>query len=83
LEGLGYSAYTRIVPLQVVGDLMGGTVRLAWRKLRPSIEEERRPTGSAKPLNGSNGSPPRWTDICRGRPIWKSGRRKPISLGNP
>ncbi len=48
LEGLGYSVYARLVPLQVVGDLMGGTVRLAWRKLRPYIEEERRRTGSQK-----------------------------------
>ena len=48
LEGLGYSVYARIVPLRVVGDLCGGTVRLAWRKLRPYIEEERRRSGSQK-----------------------------------
>ena len=48
LEGLGYSVYARIVPLRVVGDLMGGTVRLAWRKLQPFIEEERRRSGSRK-----------------------------------
>ena len=48
LEGLGYSVYARIVPLRVVGDLMGGTVRLAWRKLRPYIEDERRRSGSQK-----------------------------------
>jgi len=48
LEGLGYSVYARLIPLQVVGDLMGGTVRLAWRKLHPYIEEERRRTGSQK-----------------------------------
>lgn len=48
LEGLGYSVYARIVPLQVVADLVGGTVRLAWRKLRPYIEEERRRSGSQK-----------------------------------
>lgn len=48
LEGLGYSVYARIVPLQVVGDLMGGTVRLAWRKVRPYVEEERRRSGSQK-----------------------------------
>ena len=40
--------YARIVPLQVVGDLMGGTVRLAWRKVRPYVEEERRRSGSQK-----------------------------------
>jgi hypothetical protein len=48
LEGLGYSVYARVVPLRVIGDLMGGTIRLAWRKLRPYIEEERRRTGSRK-----------------------------------
>src|SRR5438132_4127731 len=48
LEGLGYSVYARIVPLRVVADLMGGIVRLAWRKLRPYVEEERRRTGSQK-----------------------------------
>lgn len=48
LEGIGYSVYARIVPLRVVADLVGGTVRLAWRKLRPYIEEERRRSGSQK-----------------------------------
>jgi len=48
LEGLGYSVYARIVPLRVVGDLLGGTVRLAWRKVRPYVEEERRRSGSQK-----------------------------------
>lgn len=48
LEGLGYSVYARLIPLQVVADLMGGTVRPAWRKLRPYIEEERRRSGSQK-----------------------------------
>ncbi len=48
LEGLGYSVYARIVPLQVVADLVGGTVRLAWRKLQPYVEEERRRSGSQK-----------------------------------
>jgi len=48
LEGLGYSVYARLVPLQVVADLMGGTVRLAWRNLRPYVEEERRRNGSQK-----------------------------------
>ena len=48
LEGLGYSVYARVVPLQVCADLVGGTVRLAWRKLRPYAEEERRRSGSQK-----------------------------------
>ena len=48
LEGLGYSVYARIVPLHVVGDLLGGTARLAWRKAQPYVEEERRRSGSQK-----------------------------------
>ncbi len=48
LEGLGYSVYARIVPLHVAGDLVGGTARLAWKKLRQYIEEERRRSGSQK-----------------------------------
>ena len=48
LEGLGYSVYARIVPLRVAADLVGGTVRLAWRKLEPYIKEERRRSGSQK-----------------------------------
>jgi len=48
LEGIGYSVYARIVPLSVVADLVGGTARLAWRKLRPYVEEERRRSGSQK-----------------------------------
>ena len=31
--GPWYSVYARIVPLRVVADLVGCTVRLAWRKL--------------------------------------------------
>ena len=48
LEGLGYSVYARLLPLHVVADLMGGTVRLAWRKVQPYVEEERRRSGSQK-----------------------------------
>lgn len=48
LEGLGYSVFARIIPLRVVDDLLGGVVRVAWRNLWPSIEEQRRQSGSAK-----------------------------------
>src|SRR5438105_13385532 len=34
LETLGYSVYRHIVPLLVVDDLIGGTVRIAFRKMR-------------------------------------------------
>ena len=48
LEGLGYAVFTRMIPLNVVDELMGGTVRVAWRKLRSYVEYERERAGSEK-----------------------------------
>jgi hypothetical protein len=48
MEGIGYSVFARIVPLSVADDLIGGTARVAWRKLRPFIEFERERAGSQK-----------------------------------
>ena len=48
LEALGYAVFKRIVPLHTVDELMGGTVRVAWRKLQPYAEYERARTGSQK-----------------------------------
>ena len=48
LEAIGYSVFARIVPLRVVEDLIGGTIRVAWKKTRPFIEYERQRAGSAK-----------------------------------
>jgi hypothetical protein len=36
------------VPLNVVDELLGGTVRLAWRKLHDHVEYERERAGSQK-----------------------------------
>ena len=48
LETLGYSVYRHIVPLLVVDDLIGGTVRIAFRKMRGYIEYDRARVGSQK-----------------------------------
>ncbi|MEO7723401.1 MAG: hypothetical protein ABIU29_01745 [Chthoniobacterales bacterium] len=48
MEGLGYSVFARIVPLSVADDLIGGMARIAWRKFRPFVEDERRRTGTEK-----------------------------------
>jgi hypothetical protein len=48
LESLGYAVYARMVPLTVVDELLGGTVRVAWRKLRGYVEFERERAGSQK-----------------------------------
>ena len=38
LESLGYAVFARMVPLNVVDELLGGTLRVAWRKLRGYVE---------------------------------------------
>ncbi len=48
MEGIGYSVFARIVPLSVADDLVGGMARVAWRKFRPFVEEERVRTGTEK-----------------------------------
>lgn len=50
LEAIGYSVYARIVPLKIADDLLGGVVRVAWRKLQRYIEFERQRAGSQKSL---------------------------------
>jgi hypothetical protein len=50
MEGLGYSVFARIVPLSVADDLIGGMARIAWRKFRPFVEDERERTGTQKKL---------------------------------
>src|SRR4029079_5995546 len=48
LESLGYAVFARMVPLNVVDEVLGGTVRVAWRKLRGYVEFERERAGSQK-----------------------------------
>ena len=48
LESLGYAVFARMVPLKVVDECLGGTVRVAWRKLRGYVEYERERVGSQK-----------------------------------
>jgi hypothetical protein len=50
LEGLGYAVFERIVPLRIVDNLVGGNVRVTWRKLRRYVEYERQRSGSQKTL---------------------------------
>jgi len=48
LESLGYAVFARMVPLNVVDELLGGTLRVAWRKLHGYVEYERERAGSQK-----------------------------------
>jgi hypothetical protein len=48
LETLGYSVCRRLVPIEVADDLLGGIIRVGWRKLRAFIEDERARSGSQK-----------------------------------
>jgi len=48
IEGLGYAVFERIVPLRIVDNLVGGNIRVIWRKLRAYVEHERETSGSQK-----------------------------------
>jgi len=48
IEGLGFAVFERIVPLRVVDDFAGGSIRVIWRKLRCYVEYERQRTSSQK-----------------------------------
>jgi hypothetical protein len=48
IEGLGYVVFERIVPLRIVDNLVGGNIRVIWRKLRAYVEHERETSGSQK-----------------------------------
>lgn len=48
LEALGYSVYKRLVPLAIVDELIGGTVRVAWQRLDAYVAAERKRSGSQK-----------------------------------
>lgn len=45
LESLGVLVYYRILPLHLVDDLLGGYVRMTWRKLEPFAASRRRELG--------------------------------------
>jgi len=47
-EVLGYAVYCRLVPLQVVEDLVGGAVRVTWRKVAAYASRCRLESGSQK-----------------------------------
>jgi hypothetical protein len=48
LEAIGYAVYARIVPIIMVGDMMGGIVRVTWRKMRLYVLHDRARSGSQK-----------------------------------
>jgi len=48
LEAVGYAVYARIVPLAMVEDMMGGIVRVTWRKMERYVMHDRARSGSQK-----------------------------------
>jgi hypothetical protein len=82
LEGLGYSVYAQLVPLQVVGDLLGAPFVLLGVDCGPMSKRNAAAAVHRKRLNGSNGSPCNWSDIPQEKPACRSARRKRIATGN-
>lgn len=48
LEAVGYAVFARMVPLSMVDDMMGGVVRVTWRKMQNYIGHDRARSGSQK-----------------------------------
>jgi len=48
LEAVGYAVYARIVPLAMVDDMMGGIVRVTWRKMERYVMHDRARSRSQK-----------------------------------
>jgi hypothetical protein len=48
LEAVGYAVYARIVPISMVDDMMGGIVRVTWRKMERYVMHDRARSGSQK-----------------------------------
>ncbi len=48
LEAVGYAVYARLVPLAMVDDMMGGIVRVTWRKMKDYVAHDRARSGSQK-----------------------------------
>ncbi len=48
LEAVGYAVYARMVPLSMVDDMMGGIVRVTWRKMKNYIGHDRARSDSQK-----------------------------------
>ena len=76
LESLGYAVFARIVPLNVVDELLGGTVRVAWRKLRGYVEYERERAVRKRIGSGFSGSPNKSTGIAKRKPVSLSVRTR-------
>jgi hypothetical protein len=48
LEAVGYAVYARMVPIAMVDDMMGGIVRVTWRKMERYVMHDRARSGSQK-----------------------------------
>lgn len=48
LEAIGYAVYARLLPIRMVDDMMGGIVRVTWRKMRVYVGHDRARSGSQK-----------------------------------
>ena len=62
---MGYAVLARMVPLSVVDELLGGTVRVAWCNLHGYVEYERERAGPKEIGNGFSDSPSRSTGIAK------------------
>ena len=81
LESLGFAVFARMVPLNVVDELLGGTVRVAWRKLRGYVEYERKRAGSQKNWEWFQWLANRSSAIAKPEPASRSARTRLTATG--
>lgn len=74
-ENLGYLVYSRAIPLHMADDLIGGMVRLTWRKSAVTSGSSARST--QRRSNGSSGSTTAWSNTRpRRAQAWRHVSRK-------
>ena len=81
VEGLGYSVFERVVPLRMVDNLVGGNIRVIWRKLRRYVEFERDRGGSQKTFEWFQLLAEQLERYKQGKTSLQMGLTKPFATG--
>ena len=83
LESLGYAVFARMVPLNVVDELLGGTP-CAWRGANCAATWNTNVSAQVhkKIGNGFSGSPNKWTGTAKLQPVLPSVRTMLTATGN-
>jgi hypothetical protein len=82
LESLGYAVFARMVPLNVVDELLGGTVRVAWGNWAATLNTNVNAQVRKKIGSGFSGWPSRSTVTAKPEPVSRSARTRLTATGD-